>query len=220
MIFPQPGSEILARFIFLILILPALFAACGRSESKTTEQTKNVNQQSGEEIISVTQTIAVSRQVPSFVQTTGSLVADETSDVAPKTAGKVTNTMVKVGDFVQQGAVLAKLDENEARLASAAASRSSAEQLFESEQRQFRAGTSTVFLVLQRQNELVAARGRELQAQTDLNKAISAFQHSTGTTLSANSVEITTGTSPSFIFRRPVEFGSSIFRTAKDKSID
>ncbi|HXG83975.1 MAG TPA: TolC family protein, partial [Pyrinomonadaceae bacterium] len=60
----------------------------------------------------------------------------------------------------------------EARLNSAAASRASAEQLFASEQRQFRAGTTTVFLVLQRQNELVAARGRELQAQTDLNKAI------------------------------------------------
>ena len=104
----------------------------------------------------------------------------------------------------------------EARLASAAASRASAEQLFESEQRQFRAGTSTVFLVLQRQNELVAARGRELQAQTDLNKAISAFQRSTGTTLSANSVEITKEVSPRFLFRRPIEFGSSIFRAKRE----
>ncbi|MCA1637992.1 MAG: TolC family protein [Acidobacteria bacterium] len=108
----------------------------------------------------------------------------------------------------------------EARLASAAASRASAEQLSESEQRQFRAGTSTVFLVLQRQNELVAARGRELQAQTDLNKAISEFQRATGTTLSANSVEISKGTSPSFLFRRPIEFSSSIFRNRKDKSVD
>jgi HAE1 family hydrophobic/amphiphilic exporter-1 len=76
----------------------------------------------------------------------------------------------------------------EARLASAAASRSSAEQQFESEQRQFRAGTTTVFLVLQRQNELLAARGRELQAQTDLNKAIADFQRATGNTLGANNV--------------------------------
>jgi HAE1 family hydrophobic/amphiphilic exporter-1 len=105
----------------------------------------------------------------------------------------------------------------EARLASAAASRASAEQLYESEQRQFRAGTTTVFLVLQRQNELVAARGRELQAQTDLNKAISEFQRATGTTLSANSVEITDGTSSRFKFRRPIDFGSRIFQAKKDK---
>jgi HAE1 family hydrophobic/amphiphilic exporter-1 len=78
----------------------------------------------------------------------------------------------------------------EARLASAAATRSSAEQQFESEQRQFRAGTTTVFLVLQRQNELLAARGRELQAQTDLNKAIADFQRATGNTLGANNVMV------------------------------
>jgi len=78
----------------------------------------------------------------------------------------------------------------EARLAAAAATRSSAEQQFESEQRQFRAGTTTVFLVLQRQNELLAARGRELQAQTDLNKAIADFQRATGNTLGANNVMV------------------------------
>ena len=82
----------------------------------------------------------------------------------------------------------------EARLASAAATRSSAEQQYESEQRQLRAGTTTVFLVLQRQNELLAARGRELQAQTDLNKAIAEFQRATGNTLTANHVAVRTDT--------------------------
>ena len=108
----------------------------------------------------------------------------------------------------------------EARLAAAAASRSSAEQLYESEQRQFRAGTSTVFLVFQRQNELVAARARELQAQTDLNKAISLFQRAIGSTLSANSVEISTGNLPKFLFRRPAEFGSRIFQAERNKSVN
>ncbi|HVQ35898.1 MAG TPA: TolC family protein [Pyrinomonadaceae bacterium] len=78
----------------------------------------------------------------------------------------------------------------EARLAAAAASRSSAELQYESEQRQFRAGTSTTYLVLQRQTELLAARGRELQAQTDLNKAIADFQRATGNTLEANHVSV------------------------------
>jgi hypothetical protein len=43
---------------------------------------------------------------------------------------------------------------------------------------------------MQRQNELIAARGRELQAQTDLNKAIASFQRATGTTLTANNVDV------------------------------
>ena len=80
----------------------------------------------------------------------------------------------------------------EARLASAAASRSSAEQQYASEQRQLRAGTTTVFLVLQRQTELLAARARELQAQTDLNKAVSALNRATGSTLQANNVAVRT----------------------------
>ncbi len=82
------------------------------------------------------------------------------------------------------------IKSGEARLASALATRQSAEQLYESEQRQFRAGTTTFYLVLQRQTELLAARSRELQAQTDLNKAISEFQRATGTTLSVNNVTV------------------------------
>lgn len=93
----------------------------------------------------------------------------------------------------------------EARLASAAAARSSAEQQYESEQRQFRAGTTTVFLVLQRQNELLAARGRELQAQTDLNKSIADFQRATGNTLNNNNVFVRTDTQA----RRELEMRSS-----------
>ncbi|MGQ0541674.1 MAG: TolC family protein [Blastocatellia bacterium] len=78
----------------------------------------------------------------------------------------------------------------EARLSSSAAARDAAEKLAESEERQFRAGTTTFYLVLQRQTELIAARGRELQAQTDLNKAISEYNRATGSTLSANNISI------------------------------
>ena len=113
---------------------------------------------------------------------------------------------------------LQSLRSAEARLQSAAATRSSAEQLYESEQRQFRAGTSTVFLVFQRQTSLIAARASELQAQTTLNKAISTFQLVTGGTLTANSVEITDNiNAPRFNFRRPVEFGSRVFTAKKNK---
>ncbi len=78
----------------------------------------------------------------------------------------------------------------EARLAAAAASRDSFEQLYNSEQRKLQAGTSTVFLLLQRQTDLIAARGRELQAQTDLNKAIADFQRATGDTFQTHHISV------------------------------
>jgi multidrug efflux pump subunit AcrA (membrane-fusion protein) len=64
---------------------------------------------------------AVARNVPAYIQATGSLIADETSDIAPKVAGKVANVSVDVGDFVSQGAVIAKIDDSDARRKLAAA---------------------------------------------------------------------------------------------------
>jgi len=85
---------------------------------------------------------------------------------------------------------LQALRSAESRLSSATEARAAAEELYASETRQFRGGTTTFYLVLQRQTELTAARGRELQAQTDLNKAISEFQRSIGATLSSNNVTV------------------------------
>jgi len=91
----------------------------------------------------------------------------------------------------------------EARLAAAAATRSSAEQQYASEQRQFRAGTTTLFLVLQRQTDLLAASARELEAQTALNKAISQLHRATGNTLTANNVAVRTDTPMRELEQRP-----------------
>lgn len=76
------------------------------------------------------------------------------------------------------------------RLESSTAARDAAAELYASEERLFRGGTSTFFLVQQRQTELATARGRELQARTDLNKAISEFQRSIGNTLIINNVTV------------------------------
>ncbi|MEO8647612.1 MAG: TolC family protein, partial [Acidobacteriota bacterium] len=107
-------------------------------------------------------------------------------------ANRIRNQRAQVEQTIEaevRNAIQA-LRSAEARLASALAARTAAEQLAESEQRQFRAGTATFFLVSQRQTELLSARGRELQAQTDLNRDISEFQRATGTTLSANNVTV------------------------------
>ncbi|HEX7334157.1 MAG TPA: TolC family protein [Pyrinomonadaceae bacterium] len=80
----------------------------------------------------------------------------------------------------------------EASMSAAAAQRLAAEQQYTSEQRKFQAGMSTVYLVLQRQTDLVTARGRELETQTDLNKAIAEFQRATGNTFRYRNVAVIT----------------------------
>jgi outer membrane protein TolC len=86
---------------------------------------------------------------------------------------------------------LQSLTTAEARLRSAAIARSTAEQQYESEKRKLDVGQSTVFLVLERQTALATARGSELRAQTDLNKAIAELQRATGNSLAANNVTVT-----------------------------
>ncbi|HET6974413.1 MAG TPA: TolC family protein [Pyrinomonadaceae bacterium] len=85
---------------------------------------------------------------------------------------------------------LQSVRSSEARLRAAVATREANEQQFASEQRKLDAGQSTVFLVLQRQNDLTESRGQELRAQTDLNKAIADLQRATGNALNVNSIVV------------------------------
>ena len=78
------------------------------------------------------------------------------------------------------------------RLSAASQARASAESVYASELRKFHNGGSTTFLVLQRQVELAEARGSELQAQTDLNKAVVELQRVEGTILTDNGVKLQT----------------------------
>jgi hypothetical protein len=78
----------------------------------------------------------------------------------------------------------------EARLRSAIIARQASEQQYQSEQRKLDAGQSTVFLVLERQTALTTARGNELRAQTDLNKAIAELQRVTGNALTSNNIVV------------------------------
>lgn len=108
-------------------------------------------------------------------------------------AEKLKNTRAQTEQLIEaevRNAIQA-LRSAESRLASATAARVAAEELYSSEQRQFRAGVTTFYLVAQRQTELLGARGRELQAQTDLNIAISIFYRAVGRTLAVNNVTVT-----------------------------
>jgi HAE1 family hydrophobic/amphiphilic exporter-1 len=78
----------------------------------------------------------------------------------------------------------------EARLRAGVSAREAAQQQYQSEQRKLDAGQSTVFLVLERQTALATARGNELRAQTDLNKAIAELQRATGNSLTTNNIVV------------------------------
>jgi HAE1 family hydrophobic/amphiphilic exporter-1 len=79
----------------------------------------------------------------------------------------------------------------ESRLAAASLARKSAEEQYASEQRQFQAGTSTVFLVLQRQTDLIAARSREVRAQSDVAEAKANLDRATGSTIQSQGLTVT-----------------------------
>ena len=102
------------RSLFLILVVSISFS-CSSSKAKN-EPASNAVETKSEEAITVTTGKTVSRQVPSYIQTTGSFVADESSNVASKVAGKVSNVYVNVGEFVSQGKVILKLDDRDAKL--------------------------------------------------------------------------------------------------------
>ncbi len=71
----------------------------------------------------------------------------------------------------------------QARYAASILARQSAEEQYASEQRQLQSGTSTVFLVLQRQTDLITARTREVRAQADLAVAAANLDRATASTL-------------------------------------
>jgi HAE1 family hydrophobic/amphiphilic exporter-1 len=85
---------------------------------------------------------------------------------------------------------LQAVDTARRRVEAAKSSRANAELQYRSEQRKFDAGQSTNYFVLDRQNALASARGRELKALTDYTKATAELQRALSTTLVNNNVAL------------------------------
>src|SRR5581483_3608372 len=114
------------RIVFVGSVLLSL-AACQRLEtgaSSTPADAKAAVQTPTVNTVRVT-----TREVSATVQATGSFVAQDSSDVAPNEAGIIIATLVNVGDFVQPGQVIARLDDRDAvlRLEQARAAQQQAE---------------------------------------------------------------------------------------------
>ncbi len=90
--------------------------SCGSSASNRGKGGTNTDANS-QTAATVTITVgkSESREVASTIRATGSLIADETSNIAPKTAGKIANVFANVGQFVSQGAIIAKIDDKDAK---------------------------------------------------------------------------------------------------------
>jgi HAE1 family hydrophobic/amphiphilic exporter-1 len=82
------------------------------------------------------------------------------------------------------------------QILAARAARESAEIQLTGEQKRYRTGLSTTFLVLQFQNQLVNARTAEIRAEANYNQAIANLQRATATTLRANNVIVKPPSTP------------------------
>jgi outer membrane protein len=91
---------------------------------------------------------------------------------------------------------LQSVDAARMRYEAAQAARVAAEAQLRGEEEKFRAGLSTNYFVLERQNQLSSARGREAQALTDYNIALAELQRVTGTSMVSNNVTVETKPNP------------------------
>jgi HAE1 family hydrophobic/amphiphilic exporter-1 len=76
------------------------------------------------------------------------------------------------------------------RYDSAVIAREAAEEQYASEQRQFQAGVSTMFLVFERQSRFIAARSGEVRARADLAAAIADMDRAVARTLETHNIRI------------------------------
>jgi outer membrane protein TolC len=82
------------------------------------------------------------------------------------------------------------VSSSQSRLNAANDAQRYAEDQYRSEQRQFQAGTTTVFLVLQRQTDLIAARTRQVRAQADLGEANANLDRALARTIQTRNIQL------------------------------
>jgi HAE1 family hydrophobic/amphiphilic exporter-1 len=118
--------------------------------------------------------------------------AQAQASIAVAEGRRLQNVENQVGMAVESDVrnALQNVTSSRARLDSAGLARQSAEEQNSSEQRQFQAGTSSVFLVLQRQTDLITARNREVRARADFAEALANLDRATASTIEARGIKI------------------------------
>ena len=100
----------------LFILIPAIAAAgyaCNRSKGA---ENKNGAATPPAAIIEVATTAAILRQLPRYFEASGSFAANEQTDVAPETSGKVLAVGVDMGSYVRRGQMIVRLDDADFRI--------------------------------------------------------------------------------------------------------
>src|SRR5947209_1350043 len=101
--------------VLVFTVLSLLTLSCGGSKAQSNSKEANASVATTQ-AVEVTTAKAVTRDLRRFLEATGSLAAEEQTDVAPAVGGKVVSVSVDLGSFVQKGAVLVRLDDRDARI--------------------------------------------------------------------------------------------------------
>ena len=98
------------KYAGFLIGLALVFAGCS-----TKKEVASVSAAEAKPV-SVNVYTAEAKMVPLTIQATGSFVADESSDVAPKVAGRIASTPVDAGAFVREGQIIVRMDSSDAEL--------------------------------------------------------------------------------------------------------
>src|SRR5205807_4792435 len=104
MSFRKSASLILLALSLSVL---AITVACKRSNGAPNNNGATPSPQT---IVEVSTVPAVLRQLPRYFEATGSLAANEQTDVAPETPGKVAAVGVDIGSAVRRGQMIVRLE--------------------------------------------------------------------------------------------------------------
>lgn len=97
----------------LVVVLIYFFGIRGRTSSSAALARESTPAAAP---VTVSTAVTVVREIPSYIEASGSLIAFETTDVAPLVPGKITETPINEGRFVRRGDVIARMDDRDARL--------------------------------------------------------------------------------------------------------
>jgi RND family efflux transporter MFP subunit len=101
---------------FALVAAGVFLSACGGG-SKAQSNAQQANAAApAPAVVDVTTAPAITRDLPRFFEATGSLIADEQTDVAPSISGKVVAIGVELGSYVKRGQMIVRLDENDSRI--------------------------------------------------------------------------------------------------------
>src|SRR6476646_10250391 len=107
-----PAQLKLALLIILLAVAAGVMESCGGSKANVRKEDPTATPR----VVDVTTAAAIRRDLPEFVEATGSLAGDEQTDVAPQTAGKVVEVGVDIGSAVRRGQMIVRLDDSELKL--------------------------------------------------------------------------------------------------------